>query len=281
MNKNYHCLIAGLPDLSIDNNKLKFSLLEFKQELKDILFEEDYTLIKIFFYKFDNQNILNLLHKKNKPFIEAGNYTVNEFEEQIKIIKEGGYEKRNMLLPEYLENYIDNFINETPKHPNLSPENQLSHAYYEYAINSENDFISKFYDFELNILNILTALNCRKFSLKIEDEIINVNEISQQIRKSSAKDFGIGTEFDYIETLIQIAEEPNLFNREKKIDILRWEFIENETFFNYFTIEKVFVYLIKLEILDRWLSFNKETGTEKFSDILKKLESSYEIPKEF
>ena len=57
--------------------------------------------------------------------------------------------------------------------------------------------------------------------------------------------------------------------------------MDDNTFFNYFTIEKIFINLVKLEILERWLSFDKDTGADQFNNILKKLESSYEFPEEF
>ena len=133
----------------------------------------------------------------------------------------------------------------------------------------------------MNVSNILTAINCRKYNLDVKENVIGDNEVSNQLRESGAKDFGLSVLIDYFDELSKISEEENILEKEKKIDLLKWKFIDDNTFFHYFTIEKVFGYLIKLEILERWLKLNKENGEKTFREALGKLESSYEFPEEF
>lgn len=54
----YYCLIAGLPNISLDDSKLTYSVSEFRKELDGILTSRDKKLVDLFFLKFDNKNLL-------------------------------------------------------------------------------------------------------------------------------------------------------------------------------------------------------------------------------
>jgi hypothetical protein len=61
MRRNYYCLIAGLPDITHDDKKLHFSLVKLREYLKEELHPKDFRLVELFYYQFDNQNLLNIL----------------------------------------------------------------------------------------------------------------------------------------------------------------------------------------------------------------------------
>ena len=58
---NYYCLVAGLPDLSLEDGKLNYTVANFKSEIYSELSEKDRKLIDLFYLKFDNANLLKLL----------------------------------------------------------------------------------------------------------------------------------------------------------------------------------------------------------------------------
>jgi hypothetical protein len=60
---SYYCLMAGLPDLSLEDNKLSRSVNDFKNELEEVLSAKDKSLMYYFYLKYDCDNILNLLKK--------------------------------------------------------------------------------------------------------------------------------------------------------------------------------------------------------------------------
>ena len=72
-----------------------------------------------------------------------------------------------------------------------------------------------------------------------------------------------------------------MVEKEKKIDILKWEWMEDASFFNYFTVEKLFVFLVKLSMIERWISLDKEKGSEIFRKIIDSLKNDVRIPDEF
>ena len=61
---NYYCLVAGLPDLSLEDGKLNYTVANFKSEIYSELSEKDRKLIDLFYLKFDNANLLKLLKDK-------------------------------------------------------------------------------------------------------------------------------------------------------------------------------------------------------------------------
>jgi hypothetical protein len=129
--------------------------------------------------------------------------------------------------------------------------------------------------------NVLTALNGRKFDMDVTDDIIGDSDIEHALRKSRTRDFGLANDVDNLEALIQLHEIPNLLERELKMDTMRWNFLDEATFFNYFTIEKVLAFVIKVFIVERWLSLDADKGKELFEQLIKDLENSYEFPEEF
>ena len=51
---NYYCLVAGLPDLSLEDGKLNYTVANFKSEILFGIIGKDRKLIDLFYLKFDN-----------------------------------------------------------------------------------------------------------------------------------------------------------------------------------------------------------------------------------
>jgi hypothetical protein len=69
----------------------------------------------------------------------------------------------------------------------------------------------------------------------------------------------------------RIDEETDLMEKEHKIDHLRWTWIDETNFFNYFTIEQVIGYLFKLQMMERWITLNEDSGRQMFKEIMTEL----------
>lgn len=282
MQNNYYCLIAGLPEIIIEQNKLSFSLSDFKSELKKILYKKDFKLIEKFSLLYDNNNLLNLLLKNEKAFVEAGNLSENEI---IKAIENPSV---NPLPIKYLNDFIINFKNETKLDSKISWENQLTELYYNHLLKIKNPFLKNWFQFELDTKNIITAFNCKKYNLPLDNELICKNRITDTLKnnKSKSKDFGFDDTFDnisYIQDLLRILDNNNisLSDRKKNIDLLKWKYLDEETIFKYFSMEVVITYFVKLMITEKWIKLDKKSGKEMFNKLLKDLETSYEFPEEF
>lgn len=267
----YYYLVAGLPNIALDDSKLTYTITDFRRELDGVLSAEDKRLIDLFFLKFDNQNLLTQLAWPDREGDMRGSITNEELQDLIKIVREDDTLPANSLIPPYFVDFLRLYSGSDNQEETLSTiswEDRLATLYYAYAMKNSNEFVASWFEFNLNINNILTAYTCRKYGLDKADYIIGDNEIAEAIRTSNARDFGLGDTLDYLPALQRIAEESNLMVREKKIDLLKWEWLEENTFFKPFDIESVFAYLLKLEMIERWLTLDSTIGEETFRGIV-------------
>ena len=279
MSKYYYYLVAGLPELTLEDSKLSYTVDDFKAELYPELSDEDRRLIDLFYLKFDNANVLKLLKDKDAAIDPRGNYSAEELAEFISSLKEGD-EIADAVFPSYLSTFISEYFNVAAEDDFLH-EDRLAALYYEYAMKCKNKFVSSWFAFNLTMNNILVALTARKFKMEIAPLIVGDTEVCEALRTSGARDFGLTGEVDFLDQLVKISETEELVEREKKIDQLRWNWMEEATFFNYFTVERLFVFLLQLEMIERWISLDKEKGNQLFRSIIATLKDEVQIPAEF
>ena len=74
----YYCLIAGLPNIALDDSKLTYSISQFRQELDGILTKADKKLIDLFFLKFDNKNLIAHAKQPDRDPDPRGRITYDE-----------------------------------------------------------------------------------------------------------------------------------------------------------------------------------------------------------
>jgi len=270
--RNYYYLVAGLPDILLDQKKMPTTISEFREELAYHLHKEDFELVKLLFLHYDNTNLFNLLDKNRKAFIDLGNFSQDHLEEEI---------REPATLPEYMQKFIHAFRNETPLFQSLSWENQLTWLYYEFLNTTGNEFIRNWFEFDLNVRNIFSAFNVRKYKLAKEGVFIGDNDITEALKRSTLKDFGLSNDFPLMEKLMAFNEDMNSMEKERSLDMLRWDYMNELNTFHYFTIEVLLAFVIKLFMTERWLMLDPETGKKMFKQIISELETSYEFPKEF
>ncbi|WP_303187633.1 DUF2764 family protein [Phocaeicola coprocola] len=274
----YYCLVAGLPDISLDDGKLSYSVSDFKAELYPDLSAQDRKLIDLFYLKFDNTAILKLLKNKDAVIEDKGNFSAEELLQLIEAVREG--DTPDKKYPSYLVNFVSQYL-QLSQDELYRADDLLAALYYSYGMSSNNAFIASWFEFNLNLNNILTALAARKYKLEVSSVIVGATSICEQLRTSNARDFGLNETLEYFEALQRIADIEELVEREKKVDMLKWKWLEDESFFHYFTIERIFVFLMQLEMIERWISLDKEKGNELFRKMIQDLKNEVQIPEEF
>ena len=276
---NYYCLVTGLPELSLEDGKLSYTVANFKTEIYPELSKADKKLVDLFYLKFDNANLLTLLKDKEASVdTSLGNYSAHELLSVIASIKEETAPDKK--FPAYFYEFAELYLN-TPDEERWGLEDKLHGFYYNHAMKSGNPFVSAWFELNLDVNNILAAMTARKYKMDVARVPVGENLVAEALRSSNARDFGLADDLEYFEQLVRINDTIDLVEREKKIDLLKWNWMEDNTFFNYFTIEKIFVFLMKLEMIERWISLDKEKGNELFRQLIDQLKDEVQIPQEF
>lgn len=263
----YYYLVAGLPDIQLDDPKGVPSMEVLKAELEEQLSEEDRKLLYLIYAKYDNYNLLAYLQKKDAELNPLGTLCAEDWKELVTYMEEYEHPVDKRLLP-YVKNFYDLYKDENFSFENVSQEDYLSGLYYEYAMQGQNKFLHDWFEFNLNVNNLLTAITCRKYGFNPQQYIIGDNEMAQILKKSNARDFGLAGIFDELDSVMHISEEGNLLTREKLLDDLKWKWLDEHTFFNYFSVERVLGFVLKCELINRWRPLTQEKGTQVFRNLL-------------
>lgn len=269
---NYYCLIAGLPDLHIDDIKGVKSLGELRYDLLEQLTPADGALLNLLFAQYDNSNLLLYLKNKEAQLDETALLSRDDWAELIALMREYENPSDSRLLP-YVKLFYNTYNDEKIVSEQMLREDYLSVLYYQYGMHYKNDFLRKWFAFNLDLKNVLAAIACRKHGFDQRSMVLGDSEIANAIRLSNARDFGLTGVFEQLDVLMRIADEPNLLEREKKIDALKWEWLEENSFFNYFGVEKVLSYVLKVQMIERWKALSVEKGALIFRQILADLKS--------
>lgn len=279
----YYYLVTGLPELSLDDNKLNYTVGDFKTEFYPQLSKEDQTLVDLYYLKFDNANLLKLLKDREAVIDPRGNFAADQFVAVFKQFEEEGIITSFGSLPPYIIKFIQDYLSqqEAGVTSDVLVEDWLSGLYYDYAMKCKNEFVSSWFEFNLNTNNVLVAMAARKYKMPITSLIVGDSEICNALKTSNARDFGLTTELEYFDQLQKISETDDLVEREKRLDQLRWNWMEDKTFFDYFSIERLYVFLLQLEIIERWISLDKEKGNQMFREIIDSLKGEVRVPSEF
>lgn len=270
-------MMAGLPDITLDS-KLDISIPDIREEIDMNFSDKDKKLIFYFFLENDCKNLVKLLKDPNAEIDPNSNYIMEQYRDLITSAREMNFNVHRYpaFMSEFARNY--NYNKDTEGY---YPEDELQLAFYEYAMQCPDKMISDWYKLNLDINNILTAMIARKNGWNVSDFIKGDNEVTEMIRTNTTKDFDLSAEYDYVKDLMTIVDCEDPVEKEKKIDAFKWLWLEEQTFFNIFSVDAVFAYLCKVNMLTRWDKLDVEQGQAKFRQIIEELRGEAKVPEEF
>lgn len=276
---NYYCLMAGAPDLSMeDGGSAKAAFDSFREQCDEVLTDKDRTLLFNFYLKQDCLNLVKLLKDPQADVLLTGNYTMEQYTDLIT-----SAQSMNFNVHRYPA-FMSIFAREYPYNKDkvgYFAEDQMMLAYYEYAMTCPNKTISSWYQLNFDITNILTAFIARKMGWNVSDYIMGEGEVNEMIRMNNTKDFDLSNEFDYVKDLMKIVDVEDPVEKERQIDAFKWNWLDEAVFMNVFGIEAVFAYLCKLEMMMRWSLLDPVQGKETFRQIIENLRGEAKVPEEF
>ncbi len=156
----------------------------------------------------------------------------------------------------------------------LSKEDRLSAIYYQFALGQSKSFVKRWFRLNLNLRNVLAVYTTRKLGWDAKNLIVGDSAVENQMRTSTAKDFGLTEEeLPYLAQMLSIAEEQDISKRERDLDLFRWKWLDDECFDKVFGIERLLSYYIQIGIIERWVDLNEVTGEKTFRNIVYSLKA--------
>ena len=275
----YYCLVASLREWTLDSDTKGFDVREILDEILDELTAKDRKAVELLYAYYDCENIISLRNKRNRH-----NNLANLSAEQLKDVLEN---RNYALLPENvaavvkLYNEVDDEERDEDVVVGDNFEHALFDAYYKDLSASKVRFLKKWGEFDRTLRNISAAVAAREAGRVISEVTVGGGEIVAQLAQSSASDFGLRGELQYIDSVISaITEEINIVEKERKIDAVRWSEAEDIAINDYFDIDYILSYLVKVNIVARWTLLSPEVGREMLDKLIASLDASALVEKQ-
>jgi hypothetical protein len=275
---SYYCLMAGLPELSLTSQTPVMTVRQFKEQLDEVLTDSDRALLHYYFLQYDCRNLLALLKNPEAETNQKGDFTHEQYLDLITSAREMNFNVHR--FPAFMSEFARNYSFNKDK-SGYFPDDALGFDYLAYAMQCPNRVMREWYERMLHVTNILTALIARKNGWGVSDYIQGDNEVNEMIRENNTHDFGLRNEYDYMVDLLKIVDVEDPVEKERKLDALKWMWLDEIEEKDIFSIEAVFVYLVKLEILERWSVLDVENGKRIFREIIENLRGEARVPDEF
>jgi len=278
MAENYYFLVASLPEIDFDEPGECPTFPEFAQGVKEHLSPADILLFEKVQLTIDVVNLAVLMEERDTPFTEGGLYDKMTLLEGLHSVD---------LFPPYIQKVIEAWRSDSSIFHNITWEDQLNWLFYEAMEKVKNGFLQKWFSFNLTLNNLLAVMSCSEFNIPIErrmterientcaQAVITRNEAAEAIVKSSSPDFSLSPIFPLASQILSLDRD-DLENFERTVDGMRWEWLDEETRLNYFDIDFILSYGLKLRILDRWKKLTPLAGKERLQSLLQSLESACE-----
>ncbi|WP_373813672.1 DUF2764 domain-containing protein [Porphyromonas loveana] len=290
----YYATVAGLPNIAVEDRKLPFTSPQFLEELRPILSQADGKLFDLLLWEQENHFLLDYLEDSEAAKTAEAQPTLFSYDNLdaiMAVYREKRTVPRMAGLPPYFQTFLAEKLaekalgEENDQHAQnvqseeeegrerlpISDEDRLAMYYYEYAMQCGNEFLEEWFGLNLHIKNILAAITCRKLGWNPINYIVGTGEIENKLRTSRSRDFDLSEDFSAMSSLLAVGEETDITKRERQLDVLRWEWLEESVFNRVFSIERLLCYYLELTIIERWVNLDERTGEETFRHIVKTL----------
>ena len=146
----------------------------------------------------------------------------------------------------------------------------LDAEFYSKALVHGNAFIREFFRFDLNMRNAkVKYLNKALGRAADRDVLAFPEETPQEILDAMSR------EFEEALDLETVLYQTDILSRERGIDDLMWEKIDDLTTFNYFDIDAILGFIAKLNIVARWYKLDEQTGREMFKRLVDEVRGTF------
>lgn len=272
---SYYALVAGLREYSLDTETKGFDIEEILAEVEEALSTSDMKVVELLYAYYDCENLISR-HNGSSTYNSLGRLSSEEIDEELKapsrLIAPLAKVVRAYASPESEE--AEDFDLSQPF------AKALMNAYYRCCEASKSRLLREWSKCDRTIRNIVAATLARKQGVAIEAVVVGEDSVTESLLRSSAADFGLRAELPYVEAIVSaVADERNFIEKERKIDNIRWAELSELATFDYFDLNAVIAYLVRANMVARWVALDAKVGREMFDRLVAELDGKEMINK--
>ena len=140
-------------------------------------------------------------------------------------------------------------------------KDQINLELYKEALSHKLRFIREFFQFDLNVRNQKVRYLNHALGRDPEKDVLS-------LRDPDAEETGLAQ-------LQRILEGHDILSRERGIDDLYWEKIDELTLFEYLSFNKILGIMVKMMIIRRWLILDEEKGRAMFKKLVDEVRGTF------
>ena len=272
---SYYALVAGFREYALDAETKGFDIEAILAEVMEVLSSSDKKEVELLYAYYDCENLISRRNGSSK-FNPLGRLSSEALDEELR-------------QPSHLAEPIAKVVRAY-----ASPESEdaedldltqpfaktLMTAYYTACESSKSRLLREWSKMDRTIRNIVAATVARQQGIAVEQVVVGEDSVVESLSRSSAADFGLRAELPFVEQLVAaVADERNMVEKERKIDNIRWAELSELTTFDYFDLNAVIAYLVKVNMVARWVALDAKVGREMFDCLVAELDGKEMINK--
>ena len=143
--------------------------------------------------------------------------------------------------------------------------------FYKEAMANSRKFIRDFFLFDMNVRNAKVRYLNQALSRDPLKDVLSLADPQDEENGIEKEE----PEFKEAEKLQAILEGKDILARERGIDDLYWEKIDELTLFNYLDFDKILGIVVKMMIIRRWLILDEEAGRAMFKMLVNEIRGTF------
>ena len=267
---SYYTLVASFREYALDSETKGFDIKAILEEVFEALSSSDAKTVKLLYAYYDCENLISR-HNGSSTYNPLGLLSSEEIDEELR-------QPSRLIAP--LAKVVRDYVlpaDEDGEEVDLSQPfaKALMTVYYKACAASGSRLLKEWSTADRTIRNIVAATLARRQGVAVESVVVGGDSVAAALSRSSAADFGLRTEIPYVEPLIAaVVDEYNMVEKERKIDNIRWSVLSELSSFDYFDVNAVIAYLVKVNMVARWAALDAKVGREMFDRLVSELNSA-------
>ena len=141
----------------------------------------------------------------------------------------------------------------------------LNADFYREALYGKNGFLRNWFAFDLNVRNAKVRYLNSALGREAGRDEISLSDSTSESREPFCK----AAELD------AILHGKDILARERNIDNLYWNMLDELTVQHYFDMDVILAFILKLHIIDRWHLLDEQTGREMFRKLVDEVRGTF------